>query len=96
MGSFGTTEIILILVVGFIILGPKGLSKLVKTIGKILGELSGIKDEVKKSMEDVQNSVNDAVMPINRNDYHRKARKVNDTKKTENNDINNKGEHQNV
>jgi Sec-independent protein translocase protein TatA len=69
LGSFGTIEIILILIAGFIILDPKGLSKLVKTVVKILGELPGIKEEVKKSMTEINDSIDDAVLPLEENDY---------------------------
>ena len=64
MGSFGISEIILILIVGFIILGPKGLSKLTKTIGKIFGEFSGIKEEVQKSMYEVKDSISEVIKPV--------------------------------
>ena len=88
MGSFGTAEIILILIIGFIILGPKGLSKLIKTIGKIFGEFSGIKEEVQKSMYEVKNSVNEVIKPVNNKSFKKSnikkiEDKINKTKKGE-------------
>ena len=85
MGSFGATEILLILIVGFILLGPKGLSKLSKMIGSIFGEFSIFKDDIKKTVDEVKDSVNVTSSPVRRRESQKKA---NDIKKIENKENN--------
>ena len=92
MGSFGTTEILLILIVGFILLGPKGLSKLAKTIGQIFGEMTRFREDVEKSIHEVKDTVDETVSDIKRGEpQHRTVTKKIGKNKTNNNQ-NTKGE----
>ena len=57
MGSLGFGEIILILVIGFLIFGPEKLPKILKNLGKTLGKIFEIKDNLQNSLYDIKNSV---------------------------------------
>lgn len=51
MGSIGAQEILLILVIALVVVGPKRLPELAKSIGKGLREIRRAQDEVRKTVE---------------------------------------------
>lgn len=52
MFGIGGQELILILVVALIIIGPKKLPEIAKTLGKALGEFQRATDDLKKEMSE--------------------------------------------
>jgi len=52
MFGIGTTELILILVVALLVLGPQRLPEVMKLLGKVLSQFRKITDEVKKEIMD--------------------------------------------
>ena len=52
MGSIGTQEIIIIFIIALIVLGPRKLPQLGKTIGKGMAEFRKASNELKKTWED--------------------------------------------
>jgi Tat protein translocase TatB subunit len=51
MFGIGTGEILVILLIALLILGPKELPKVARTIGKTLRELQRTKDEIRESID---------------------------------------------
>jgi sec-independent protein translocase protein TatB len=51
MFGIGTGEILVILVIALLILGPKELPKVARTIGKTMRQLQRTKDEIRESMD---------------------------------------------
>ena len=51
MFGIGTTEILIILVVALIVIGPKKLPEVAKTLGKALGEFKRMSSDVKRTID---------------------------------------------
>lgn len=51
MFGIGITEILVILAIALIILGPKGLPELARTLGKAVGEFKRTSEEIKDAIE---------------------------------------------
>jgi Tat protein translocase TatB subunit len=51
MFGIGTGEILVILVIALLVLGPKELPKVARTIGKAIRELQRTKDEIRQSID---------------------------------------------
>jgi Tat protein translocase TatB subunit len=51
MFGIGTGEILIILVIALLVLGPKELPKVARTIGKAMRELQRTKDEIRQSID---------------------------------------------
>lgn len=51
MFGIGTTEILIVLVIALLLLGPKEIPKIARTIGRGMKELERAKDELKESIE---------------------------------------------
>jgi sec-independent protein translocase protein TatB len=51
MFGIGTTEIVVILVVALLVLGPKKLPEIAKSLGKTLGEFRRVTTDVKRTIE---------------------------------------------
>ena len=80
MGSFGLSEILLILIIAFLILGPDKLPQFLRSIGKAFGEISSIKKELEKTVVDATDSVNEAASnhdPGEKKKQHKKEKKSN-------------------
>jgi Tat protein translocase TatB subunit len=57
MFGVGTSELIIILIIALLILGPKEIPKVARTIGKGMRELQRAKDELKKNIEFEEDTV---------------------------------------
>ncbi len=62
MFGIGGSELIVILVIALIVVGPKRLPELAKTIGKALGEFQKATDDLKREI-DVSSKLKEAVDP---------------------------------
>ena len=51
MFGIGTSEILIILLLALLVLGPKEIPKIARTLGRGLREIERAKDELKKSIE---------------------------------------------
>jgi len=51
MFGIGTSEILIVLVIALLLLGPKEIPKIARTIGRGMRELERAKDELKKTIE---------------------------------------------
>ena len=51
MFGIGTTEILIVLVIALLLLGPKEIPKIARTIGRGIRELERAKDELKQTIE---------------------------------------------
>jgi len=51
MFGIGTTEILIVLVIALLLLGPKEIPKIARIIGRGMRELERAKDELKKTIE---------------------------------------------
>ena len=51
MFGIGTAEILIVLVIALLLLGPKEIPKIARTIGKGMRELERAKDELKQTIE---------------------------------------------
>jgi len=60
MFGLGMTEILLILAIALIVVGPKKLPELAKTLGKAMGEFKRSAQDLKRSM-DIETTVNDDI-----------------------------------
>lgn len=59
MFGIGTSELIIIFIIAIIILGPKEIPKIARTLGKGMRELQRAKDELKKNIEFEDESFDD-------------------------------------
>ncbi len=50
MFGIGTTEILIILVVALVVIGPESLPKIAKTVGKTLGEFRRISTDLQRTL----------------------------------------------
>jgi Tat protein translocase TatB subunit len=64
MGNIGFSEIILILIVGFLIFGPEKLPKVARTLGKLFNKFLKVKDEFKGTVDDVKNEITSQVTDL--------------------------------
>ena len=60
MFGLGTGEILVVLIIALIVLGPKEIPKVAKTIGRGMRELQRAKDELKENIEFDDINVSDA------------------------------------
>ena len=60
MFGLGTAELIIILIIALIVLGPKEIPKVAQTIGKGLRELQRAKDDLKDNIEFDDVNISDA------------------------------------
>ncbi|MGI9534332.1 MAG: twin-arginine translocase TatA/TatE family subunit, partial [Thermodesulfobacteriota bacterium] len=51
MFGVGTSELIIILIIALLILGPKEIPKVARTLGRGMREIQRAKDELKKNIE---------------------------------------------
>lgn len=51
MFGIGTTEVLIVLVIALLLLGPKEIPKIARTIGRGMRELERAKDELKQTIE---------------------------------------------
>ncbi|MFQ5901028.1 MAG: Sec-independent protein translocase protein TatB [Thermodesulfobacteriota bacterium] len=51
MFGIGFSELLVILVIGLIVLGPNRLPELARTLGKVIGELKRASEELKDTIE---------------------------------------------
>ena len=51
MFGLGTAELLIILFIALVVLGPKELPKVARTIGRGIRELQRAKDDIKKNIE---------------------------------------------
>lgn len=51
MFGIGTSEILIILIIALLVLGPREIPKIARTLGRGLRELERAKDELKESIE---------------------------------------------
>lgn len=51
MFGLGTAELLIILFIALIVLGPKELPKIARTLGRGIRELQRAKDDIKKNIE---------------------------------------------
>ena len=75
MFGLGTAELVIILIIALIVLGPKEIPKVARTIGKGMRELQRAKDELKENIEFDDPNISDAIH-------------ANETDKTKGNDNN--------
>ena len=73
MGSLGFSEILLILVIGFLIFGPEKLPSILRNIGKTLKKIFDVKDDLQSSLYDIKNSIDNDIMDDN---IYRKSKTV--------------------
>ena len=59
MFGVGSSELVIILIIALLILGPKEIPKVARTIGKGMRELQRAKDELKKNIEFEDNPVSE-------------------------------------
>ena len=72
MFGVGTSELVIILIIALLILGPKEIPKVARTIGKGMRELQRAKDELKKNIEFEDDTVSEIKSDL--------AEMINDTK----------------
>ncbi|NIP30667.1 MAG: hypothetical protein GTO02_12300 [Candidatus Dadabacteria bacterium] len=60
MFGLGTAELLIVLIIALIVLGPKEIPKVAKTMGKALRELQRAKDELKENIEFDDINISDA------------------------------------
>lgn len=61
MGSFGTTEIIIIAIIILVLFGAKRIPELAKGIGQGIKEFRKASTDIKKEIEDSSRDIDDAV-----------------------------------
>ncbi len=79
MPQIGWFEILIIVVLSILIIGPKDFPKMVKKIGNWVGSLKSYFNEVQKEISDVENSIEEEV-PFNKNFLDIKNKKNKDDK----------------
>ena len=81
MFGVGTSELIIILLIALLILGPKEIPKVARTIGRGMREIQRAKDELKKNIEFEDETVSEIKSEINelKDDV---AKSVNETEKS--------------
>lgn len=61
MGSFGTTEIIIIAILVLVLFGAKRIPELAKGLGQGIKEFRKASNDIKKEIEDSSRDIDDAV-----------------------------------
>lgn len=61
MGSFGTTEIIIIAIIVLVLFGAKRIPELAKGLGQGIKEFRKASSDIKKEIEDSSRDIDDAV-----------------------------------
>jgi sec-independent protein translocase protein TatA len=61
MGSFGTTEIIIIAIIILVLFGAKRIPELAKGLGQGIKEFRKASNDIKKEIEDSSRDIDDAV-----------------------------------
>lgn len=61
MGSFGTTEIIIIAIIVLVLFGAKRIPELAKGLGQGIQEFKKASTDIKKEIEDSSRDIEDAV-----------------------------------
>lgn len=61
MGSFGTTEIIIIAIIILVLFGAKRIPELAKGLGQGIQEFRKASSDIKKEIEDSSRDIDDAV-----------------------------------
>lgn len=61
MGSFGTTEIIIIAIILLVLFGAKRIPELAKGLGQGIQEFKKASNDIKKEIEDSSRDIDDAV-----------------------------------
>ena len=65
MFGVGTSELIIILLIALLILGPKEIPKVARTLGRGMREIQRAKDELKKNIEFEDDNVSEIKSEIN-------------------------------
>ena len=65
MFGVGTSELIIILLIALLILGPKEIPKVARTLGRGMREIQRAKDELKKNIEFEDDTVSEIKSEIN-------------------------------
>ena len=73
MFGLGTSEILVILLIALLILGPKEIPKVARTIGRGMRELQRAKDDISKSIE----------FEMNEEEYESHSKKREESNKTQ-------------
>jgi len=69
MFGIGTSEILIILLLALLVLGPKEIPKIARTLGRGLREIERAKDELKESIEfEIEDKETDEKSPSKRKD----------------------------
>jgi Tat protein translocase TatB subunit len=64
MFNIGAPELLLIFIIALIVLGPKKLPDLARTLGKVVGEFRKATDELKANLnKDIQSSIEENHLP---------------------------------
>ena len=81
MFGVGTSELIIILLIALLILGPKEIPKVARTLGRGMREIQRAKDELKKNIEFEDETVSEIKSEISelKDDV---AKSVNETEKS--------------
>ncbi|XWN38403.1 MAG: twin-arginine translocase TatA/TatE family subunit [Balneola sp.] len=61
MGSFGTTEIIIIAIIVLVLFGAKRIPELAKGLGQGIKEFRKASSDIKKEIEDSSRDIDDAI-----------------------------------
>ena len=59
MFGIGTGELIIILLIAIIVLGPKEIPRIARTLGKGMREIQRAKDDLKKNIEFEEDDINE-------------------------------------
>lgn len=68
MFGVGTSELIIILIIAILILGPKEIPKVARTLGRGMRELQRAKDELKKNIEFEDETLDDIKSELKKSD----------------------------
>ena len=80
MFGIGTGELIVILLIAIIILGPNEIPKIARTIGRGMRELERAKDELKKNIEFDDDSLEEIKSELDKTAREIKSPKINNGK----------------